>query len=96
MREIVLPRSLDITVVRTVAADLLDALAGGELMLDASLVGKLDAAGLQLLCATVVTARASGARVEWKGVSPTLEAGAHTLALADTLGWSRARTQENR
>lgn len=96
MREILLPRALDISVVRAVAAEILDALTLGELTLDASAVTKLDAAGLQLLCATVASARANGARVTWKGVPPALETGAHTLGLTEALDLSQARLQENR
>ena len=96
MREIVLPRSLDISIVRVVAAEILDALALGELTLDAGAVAKLDAAGLQLLCATMAAARASGTRVEWKGVPPVLETGASTLALTEALGLPGAHAREDR
>ena len=86
VREILLPRSFDIAAVRTVATQIQDAIVLGELTLDASELAKIDAAGLQVLCATMTAARASGARVAWKGVPAVLTEGAHTLALADVLG----------
>lgn len=95
MHEILLPRCLDITVVRTVATELLSALTPGELTLDVSAVVKVDAAGLQLLCATMVAARARGAQIRWKGVPAALVDGARTLALGAALELPDA-TQETR
>jgi len=86
VREIQLPRSLDISAVRAVATELQDALAVGELTIDASALDKLDAAGLQLLCAAASAARAAGARLTWKAVPPVLTDGARTLALTASLG----------
>lgn len=86
VREILLPRSLDIGVVRTVATEILHALTAGELTLDASAITKVDASGLQLLCAATEMARTAGGRVAWKGVPAALTEGAKTLALAETLG----------
>ena len=96
MREIVLPRVFDITAVTAVASELVSALAAGEITVDASVVTKIDAAGLQLLCAAAVSARASQTPVVWRGVPSVVEQGAHTLALGDTLGWPRTSPQENR
>lgn len=96
MREILLPRCLDISVVRTVAAELGDALRLGQLTLDASAIQKVDAAGLQLLCAAMTMARAQGSEIRWKGVPAALLAGAHTLALAASLGLAEAHAQEIR
>lgn len=96
MPKLALPRSLDIAAVSTVATELLHALAVGELTIDAGAVVKIDAAGLQLLCATAAHARANGTKLDWKNVPAVLEDGAKTLALTETLGWPRARTQENR
>ena len=96
MREILLPRSFDIAVVRAVAAVILNALALGDLTLDASEVTKIDAAGLQLLCAAVAAARTGGAAVAWKGVPSVLADGARILALADALDLPRAPPQERR
>jgi ABC-type transporter Mla MlaB component len=96
VHEILLPRCLDITVVRTVAAELQSALIPGELTLDVSSIVKVDAAGLQLLCATMVAARARGAQIRWKGVPAALIEGARTLALAGALELPDPRTQETR
>ena len=81
--------------VRTVAAELADSLRLGELTLDASAIMRVDAAGLQLLCATMTAARAQGTEVRWKGVPPVLLDGARTLALSAALGLA-ARAQELR
>ncbi|HEY0189944.1 MAG TPA: STAS domain-containing protein [Kofleriaceae bacterium] len=86
MREIQLPRSLDISAVRTVATELQDALAVGEVTIDAAELARLDAAGLQLLCAAAAAARTAGARLTWKAVPAVLTDGARTLALTDSLG----------
>jgi methyl-accepting chemotaxis protein len=66
VREILHPRSFDIATVRTVASEIQDAMALGELTLDATEITKIDAAGLQLLCAVFATARTTGARVAWE------------------------------
>ena len=94
MREILLPRCLDISVVRTVAAELQGSLLPGELTLDVSSIVKVDAAGLQLLCATMVAARARGITIRWKGVPAALTDGARTLGLGAALDLARPRTQE--
>lgn len=86
MREILLPRSLDISAVRSVATELQAALAVGEVTVNASELTKLDASGLQLLCAVAIAARTSGTRLVWKAVPPVLTQGARTLALTDSLG----------
>ena len=86
MREILLPRSLDISAVRAVATELQAALAVGELTINASELAKLDASGLQLLCAAANAARAGGTRLIWKAVPPVLTDGARTLALTASLG----------
>ncbi len=93
---IALPRNLDIAAVSTIAAELARELALGDLTLDASAVVKVDAAGLQLLCALAVTAKNLGTGLAWQQVPPVLEHGARTLALTDALGWARTRSQENR
>lgn len=97
MREILLPRSFDITAVTTVASDLNQALGLGDLMVDATAVAKVDAAALQLLCAAVISARARHARVAWKGVPAVLADAAQTLALGEVLGLTPAPapTQED-
>ena len=96
MPQLALPRSLDIAAVTTVAAELVHALAVGELTIDAGAVVKIDAAGLQLLCAAAHHARVSGAKLDWKNLPAVLEDGARTLALTDALGWPIKRSQEDR
>jgi ABC-type transporter Mla MlaB component len=91
VREIVLPRSFDIATVRTVATEIQDAIVLGELTLDATEIAKVDAAGLQVLCAAIAAARTTGARVDWKGVPAALIEGARTLALVDALGLQEKR-----
>ena len=95
MRTICLPRSLDITVVHTVAGELLTALAEGELTLDAGSVTKVDASGLQLLCAAAAAARKQGVVIRWKAVPAALVEGARTLALVASIGLPPT-TQETR
>jgi anti-anti-sigma regulatory factor len=63
---------------------------GGQLTLDASAVARIDAAGLQLLCAAVAAARSAGRPVSWTAVSDTVIEGARTLALEAALGLSPA------
>jgi anti-anti-sigma regulatory factor len=96
VRTICLPRSFDITVVHTVSGELLTALAAGELTLDAGSVTKLDAAGLQLLCAAAAAARKQGVTIRWKDVPAVLIDGARTLALTASIGLPSAATQERR
>jgi anti-anti-sigma regulatory factor len=95
VREIRLPRSFDIAVVRELASDIRAASLDG-LTFDASAVVKVDAAALQLLCATAVAARAQGARIGWKNVPAVLVAAVQTLALESVLDLSTARSQEAR
>lgn len=96
MPKLALPRSLDIAAVSGVSNDLLHALSLGPVTLDAGAVVKIDAAGLQLLCAAVAHARSGGVKLDWTNVPAVLEDGARTLALTEALGWTGARSQENR
>jgi len=91
-----LPRSLDIAAVTTLAAELESALACGALTVDASAVVKLDAAGLQLLCAVAIAAQRLGVQLTWQSVPTVLQAGARTLALSSALGWRHLPAQEAR
>lgn len=50
--------------------DLRAALAAGAVAIDGAPVGRVDAAGIQLLYSFVATARARGVAVAWSGVSP--------------------------
>lgn len=85
MNPLALPGAFDISAVTVAAAGLIEALAGGELAIDGRAVTRIDAAGLQLLCAAVATARTTGRRVRWVGASPVLVAGAATLGLTAAL-----------
>jgi anti-anti-sigma regulatory factor len=91
VRVILLPRSFDIATVRTVATEIQDALAVGELTFDATETAKVDAAGLQVLCAAMSAARTAGRRVVWKNVPAALREGARTLALDTALELPEAR-----
>lgn len=85
MRSVSLPGSLDITTVTAVRGELLDAVSAGDLVLDATAVTRIDAAGLQLLYAAVTEVRSRGARVSWAGASAAVRAGARILALTGAL-----------
>jgi anti-anti-sigma regulatory factor len=62
------------------------ALGGAHLALDAADVVQIDTAGLQLLVATVATARRNGVACEWTGVSPCLRDASRMLGLEEALG----------
>lgn len=85
MTLISLPRSLDITGVSAVSTELVNAIALGELTLDAGAVARVDAAGLQLLCAAAMAARARGTGLRWRGVPAALRDGARILGLTELL-----------
>ena len=57
-----------------------------NVVLDAKLVEKADAAGLQALLAGRMALERAGKRVEWRGVAPQLKAAAGLLGLAEALG----------
>jgi anti-anti-sigma regulatory factor len=79
-----LPGVVDITS-EDLSQKLRDALLVGPLELEACDVTRVDAAGLQLLCAAALAARASGGIV-WRNPSTALTVGARLLGLAPTLG----------
>jgi anti-anti-sigma regulatory factor len=81
-----LPEHLDITA-EVLVAQLRDAAGSGQLALDGTAVLRVDAAGLQLVCAAVI---AVGGKVTWTNASPVLRAGAKTLGLESALGLSPA------
>ncbi len=80
------PAVLDASTVGEFIVDLRAALAAGAVAIDGAPVGRVDAAGIQLLYSFVATARARGLAVAWSGVSPTLAAAAATLGLASAIG----------
>lgn len=57
-----------------------------QVVVDAKLVEKADAAGLQALLAGRMALEGAGKRVEWRGVTPQLRAAASLLGLVDALG----------
>jgi anti-anti-sigma regulatory factor len=67
------------------------ALGGARLALDAAEVVQIDTAGLQLLVATVATARQKGLACEWTGVSPCLRDASRMLGLEEALGLTERR-----
>jgi ABC-type transporter Mla MlaB component len=96
VRKIALPGSLDIAIVARVATEIQDALRLGGLAFDAGAITRLDAAGLQLLCAAVAAARSQGVPVDWVDVPRALADGARTLALTEALALPPSGSQENR
>ena len=94
MRSVSLPGSFDITSVTAVRGELLDAVRAGDLVLDASAVTRIDAAGLQLLYAAVTEARSRGVRVSWAGASASVRDGARILGLAAALALPGAAATE--
>ena len=68
---------------------LVDALATGDVTLDARALVTIDTAGLQLLCALVRSASARGVAVRWRGVGPRLAGPADALGLRAALALPR-------
>ncbi len=58
---------------------------GGELQLDASQLEQVDAAGMQLLCALMKSAKRQEVQVSWSGVSDRLCDAARQLGLETEL-----------
>lgn len=87
-RAIGLGADLRIATASATYKSLRDAASGphAQVVLDARLVEKADAAGLQALLAGRMALEVAGKRVEWRGVTPQLRAAASLLGLADALG----------
>jgi len=79
--------SLDISVVGTLGEELKVALDSGQsVQLQASAVGKADAAALQLLCAFFLDAQVHGIEIEWIEPSDELRRAATATGLSEHLG----------
>ena len=72
---IVLPVELDVERVEELRDALVRALAAPAIALDGTQVQRIDAAGVQLLCALVLAAERRGVALTWTAVSPTLVTG---------------------
>lgn len=86
-----LPDVLDIEVVTTLGADVRAAVASDRLVVEAGDVARIDTAGIQLLCAAVIAAKARGIAIEWTAVSQPVRDAAQSLGVAELLGFAGAR-----
>jgi anti-anti-sigma regulatory factor len=80
-----LPGVLDISA-EGFAPALRTAAAGGDLELEAQDVTRVDAAGLQLLCAAAVEVKRRGDAVVWRSPTSAIVEGARVLGLLAFLG----------
>lgn len=83
---VVLPVALLITDARSFAEGLRQAVAGGDVKVDASALRDVDTAGLQLLLATRLATLAAGHEFHWVADSPGLRKAATALGLTQALG----------
>jgi len=83
---VALPTALLITDVRSFAAGLRTAVAGGDVAIDASRLKDIDTAGLQLLVAVRLDVVVAGNSFRWVGESPALRAAAAATGLSQALG----------
>lgn len=81
-----LPAALLITDARSFAATLREAVAAGDVTIDAARLVDIDTAGLQLLCATRTAAGAAGHAFHWAAESPGLRTAAAATGLSEALG----------
>lgn len=81
-----LPPALLITDVRSFAAGLREAVARGDVSIDAAKLKDIDTAGLQLLCATRSAALAAGRGFRWSSESEGLRKAAAAVGLTGILG----------
>ena len=81
-----LPPTLHITDVRSIAQILGEAVARGDLVLDAARVQSIDTAGIQLLCATRTAVLAAGRSFGWAAESAALRTAAGAAGLRAALG----------
>jgi anti-anti-sigma regulatory factor len=79
---VILPETVGIGDVATLAALLQSSLASGALALDGRGVEQIDTAGLQLLLSTARTAADRGVAFRWAGSSTALRASAARLGVA--------------
>jgi anti-anti-sigma regulatory factor len=83
---IVLPVALLITDARSFAEGLRQAVAHGDVSVDASGLRDIDTAGLQLLLATRLAAIAAGHEFRWVAESTGLRTAATAIGLTQALG----------
>ena len=84
---IALEDSVDIAKVSALHASLVNATEGASAVeIDGGRVARIDAAGIQLLCAFVEQMRRAGLDVRWVGCSATLRQTAALLDVDKTLG----------
>lgn len=80
-----LPADLRIGAAAAVHAEIVAKAAGGELILDAAAVARVDAAGLQAVLAALIQISRSGVGWRWHNPSTTLAEGVAILGLGDSL-----------
>lgn len=83
---VVLPVALLITDARSFAEGLRQAVAQGDVSVDASGLRDIDTAGLQLLLATRLATLAAGREFSWVAESPGLRTAATAIGLTQALG----------
>ncbi|MCP5329127.1 MAG: STAS domain-containing protein [Steroidobacteraceae bacterium] len=81
-----LPPMLHITDVHRFAQTLGEAVARGDLVLDAARLQSIDTAGIQLLCATRTAVLAAGRSFGWAAESAALRTAAGAAGLRAALG----------
>lgn len=94
MTVVLLPPHVDISA-EMLASTLRTACAAGAVTVDATAVTRVDAAGLQLLCAAAKALQARGESLCWRTPSRVVVDGARILGLATTLGLDLANTEEH-
>ncbi len=83
---VVLPARCERPVLESLRAELLRALTGPRVELDAGDLTHIDAGGMQLLCALARTAASRSIAVTWNRPAPVLIATASTLGVLRELG----------
>lgn len=87
---------VDISTVRTLHGALSEALeSGAPIEIDGSSVVRVDAAGLQLLCAFVKDATTYGRKISWVGPTQAFADAARFLRVDDQLGLPESRPAES-
>jgi len=81
---LVLPETLDITA--SDFAGVLRDVTERDVVIEGSGVGRVDAAGIQLVCAFVASVRARGGTVAWSSASPALSEAVRLLAVGSAVG----------
>ena len=83
------PSSLDISQVQELHTKFNQVLEAGEpVLLDASMIERVDAAGLQLLCTFIQQAEVNELEVKWQEPSNALQESAKLLGLSDHLNFN--------